>query len=154
MKLKIYFKLKYFLPITCWSVAQSFWNFAQCTAVTLLCSVQNCKMIRQQKCILWMDKILWDLSLMIIWIEELLWRYLNLVKLILNLRDSLCCNSPQDLNIYCGPLGMLVTCAGPCDKEVLSFTSKNKLSVCLPGRRFSCVGILQTEGLSEWRALE
>ena len=29
------------------SIAQSFWNFAQSTAVSLPCSVQNFKMIRQ-----------------------------------------------------------------------------------------------------------
>ena len=35
------------LPIIYFSVTQSFWNFAQCTAVILSCSVQNIKTIGQ-----------------------------------------------------------------------------------------------------------
>ena len=51
------------LPITYYSVTQSFWNFAQSTAVILLCSVQNLKMIGQQKRMLWTTEISRDLNL-------------------------------------------------------------------------------------------
>ena len=45
------------------SSLQSFWNFAQHTAESLLCAVQNFKMILQLKVMLWTNEILLDLSL-------------------------------------------------------------------------------------------
>ena len=47
--------------ITYGSLALSFWNFAQSTAVSLPCSVQNFKMFEPLKWILWMNEIFWDL---------------------------------------------------------------------------------------------
>ena len=54
------------LPITYCLVSQSFWNCAQNTAVSLPCSVQNFKMIRQLKQMLWANEISRDLSLRLI----------------------------------------------------------------------------------------
>ena len=56
------------LPITYSIVLQLFWNFAQSTAVTLLCSVQNFKMIGQLRWMLWMNEISCDLSLR--WVSD------------------------------------------------------------------------------------
>ena len=50
------------LSITYFSVALSFWNFAQSMAVSLPCSVQNFTMIWLLKCMLWCNKISKDLS--------------------------------------------------------------------------------------------
>ena len=49
--------------ITCVSVIQSFWNFAQSMTVSLPCSVQNFKMIEQLWNKLWSKETLLDLSL-------------------------------------------------------------------------------------------
>ena len=49
-------------PITHLSVFQSFWNFAQSTAVSLLCSVQNFEMIVQLEQLLWTNEISRDWS--------------------------------------------------------------------------------------------
>ena len=49
-------KLKNRLSTICFSVAQSFWNFAQSTAVVLPCSVQNFKMMGQLKLMSWMTR--------------------------------------------------------------------------------------------------
>ena len=51
------------LPIIYLSVIQLFWNFAQSTAVILLCSVQIFKMIGQMKLMLWMAEFSQELSL-------------------------------------------------------------------------------------------
>ena len=47
--------------ITYFSLTQWFWNFAQSTAVTLLCSVQNFKTIETLKWMLWTNEILLNL---------------------------------------------------------------------------------------------
>ena len=56
------------LPVSYFQVARLFLNFAQSTAVILPCSVQNFKMIRQMKWMLWMTEISRDLSLR--WVTE------------------------------------------------------------------------------------
>ena len=49
-------KLKSRLSVPTSSNVKSIWNFAQCTAVQLPCTVQNCKMISRVELILWMNK--------------------------------------------------------------------------------------------------
>ena len=60
--------VRFNLPITYFSIAQSFWNFAQNMAVTLPCSVQNFEMIGQLKLMVWTEEISWDLSSR--WVSE------------------------------------------------------------------------------------
>ena len=49
--------------LTYFCVTQLFWNFALSTKLTLPCSVQNFKMFRQLRLMLWANGILWDWSL-------------------------------------------------------------------------------------------
>ena len=68
---KIHLKLKSretLLSITQTLVDQSFWDFAQSTAVSLPCSVQNFKLIEQLKRMLWTNEILPNLSLR--WVSD------------------------------------------------------------------------------------
>ena len=53
--------------ITSVSILQSSWNFAQNTAVSLPCSVQNCKTIGQLRQMLWTNEISRDLSSRWVW---------------------------------------------------------------------------------------
>ena len=55
--------LKYHLPITYFSVIKSFRKFSQSMAVSLPCSIQNFKTIRQLKRMSWTNEISRDLSL-------------------------------------------------------------------------------------------
>ena len=50
------------LPHNWFSSDQIVWNFVQSMAVSLSCYVQNLKMIWQLKLILWINRILWNLS--------------------------------------------------------------------------------------------
>ena len=54
---------KSYQSITTPLVDESFWNFAQSTAVILLCSVQNFRRIHQLKFLLWTYRILQDFCL-------------------------------------------------------------------------------------------
>ena len=76
-----------YLPITCFFIAQSFWNFAQSTAMILPCSVQNFKRIGQLEWLLWINKFFllnlslhmnfWEISYIVTVISKgLTWEYL------------------------------------------------------------------------------
>ena len=72
------------------SVAQSFWNFAKSTTVTLPCFLQNCKMIRQLR-----NKLI-QTRFRESWVWGEFWR------------DILFCNSPLHLRALRGTMGTVL----------------------------------------------